>query len=145
MCGVYSTQSLFETFASAYHLYKRGRNNYVPIEISNSLYRVGRCRHCLVVFMMFIGLFCQGAGLCSVTIFLVIAYNEGDRSRIMGSVLAVPCLVVLSLAWSGLLQKSTYLPSQHSIDNANKQSKHCGNDVTARWKASKYDLWMDNV
>lgn len=141
MCGVVSTQSLFEILSSIRDLYRRGwrTNSYTPVDgNTNVLFRVGKYQHLLVIFIMAIGVLCQVGGLSSVTTFLVIAYNEGQKSSITGTILAVPCLVVLSMAWSRFMQKFTFLPSTDSIQRAERVLGHQQSNVTAKWKASKF-------
>ena len=147
MCGVFSTQSLFQAVTNVYYYCKHGNRDYSPIGgHANLILQYGKCHHCFVNFIMICGLLCQIIGLVCVIGFLVkAAYVIPGHNRIMGLVFLIPCLLVLSFSWSSLMQKLTFTPSQASLQQAlekKRSYKSHRNDynetiITARWKSSK--------
>ena len=144
MCGVFSTQSLFQAVTNVYYYCKRGNRDYSPIGHANLILQYGKRHHCFVSFIMTCGLLCQILGLLSVMTFLLKAYLDVGHNRILGLALVIPSLLMLSFSWSRLMQKFTFIPSQTSIQKAlNRKRSHILHQdynemtITARWKTSK--------
>ena len=146
MCGVFSTHSLFQAVSNVYSYCKRVNNrDYSPIghDSDNLLLQYEKRHHCLVNFVMICGLLCQILGLSFVMGFLMKVYFD---SRILGLSLVIPCLLILSISWSNLVQKFTFKPDKKSLKKVLKRKKSCKSHqkddddktiITARWKSSK--------
>lgn len=149
MCGVYSTQSLVETVYGIYYMFcktRGNRDNYASIDDGAAVIHIGKSipHRCLIVTLLLIGFLCQASGIGSVSFFLVKAYTD-SKAQILGLVLAVPCLIGLSLTWSGRMQKKTFVPNQKSIDKAKvvmMKNREKELNTIARWKASKIIIIM---
>ena len=147
MCGVFSTQSLFQTFINVYYYCKRGSKDYSPIGHNNVMIQHEKsCYRHFVTFISICSLFCQIFGLVCVIGFLAkAAYQIPGHNRILGLAFVIPCLLMLSFSWSSLIQKWTFTPSQTSLQQAlerKRSYKSHRNDyhdttITTRWKSSK--------
>ena len=150
MCGVFSTQSLFQAVTNVYYYCKRGNKDYSPIGHANLILQYGKRHHFFVNFIMICGLLCQILGLLCVMTFSLKAYLDVGHNRILGLALVIPCLLMLSFSWSSLMQKFTFNPSQSSIQKAlNRKRTHILRQedyneitITARWKTSKICIYM---
>ena len=145
MCGVFSTESLFQAVTNVYYYCKHGNRDYSPIGHANLILQYGKHHHCFVNFIMICGVLCQVLGLLSVMTFLLKAYLDVGHNRILGLALVIPCLLILSFTWSSLMQKFTFIPSQKSIQKALNRKRarklyledYNEMTITARWKTSK--------
>ena len=142
MCGVYSTQSLAESFYGIYDMCYKARNNqnYISIDGIGNL----RLRYrCLIALVLVAGFLCQTSGLASITVFLAKAYYD-SRAHMLGLVMVVLCLIVLSFSWSGRVLKRTFAPSEKSKYKAKIVMLKTGQakelKTIARWKASKLKI-----
>ena len=145
MCGVFSTHSLFQAVTNVCYYCKRVNNrDYFPVghDSANLLLQYEKRHHCLVNLVTICGLLCQILGLSCVMGFLMKVYFD---SRILGLSFVIPCLLILSISWSNLVQKFTFIPSQTSLQQVlerKRSRKSHGKDddktiITARWKSSK--------
>ena len=149
MCGVFSTHSLFQAVTNVYYYCKRVNNrDYSPIghDSANLLLQHEKRRHCLVNFIMICGFLCQILSLPCVITFLIKAHVHVGDNKILGLVLVIPCLLILSISWSNLVQKFTFKPDEESLKKVLERKKsrksHQTDDddktiITARWKSSK--------
>ena len=136
MCGVVSIHSIIQAIIYIYYYFSSNRQeNNLPLIGSNKMVlKFGKCHHTFVNFISICALICQIFGLIISTAFLIKEYINAELDRILGPVLAIPCLLLLSFTWSSLIQKLTFFPNcaMRSV-----QQNRDGTTITARWKASK--------
>ena len=141
MCGVVSIHSIIQAIIYIYYYVKsNGQENNLPLIGSNKVVlKFGKCHHTFVNFISICAIICQILGLLSAIAFLIKEYENAELGRILGPVLAIPCLLILSFTWSSLIQKLTFFPNSKSMQSATIRENENRDDttITARWKTSK--------
>ena len=141
MCGVVSIHSIIQAIIYIYYYFSsNGQENKFSLIGSNKVVlKFGKCHHIFVNFISICAIICQILGLLCMTVFLIKAYESAKLNKILGPVLAIPCLLILSLTWSSLIQKLTYFPNLKSMQSEMRRNheNRDGTSITARWKASK--------
>ena len=141
MCGVVSIHSIIQAIIYIYYYFNSNgpENNLALIGSNKMVLKFGKCHHTFVNFISICALICQIFGLTISTAFLIKEYMNAELDRILGPVLAIPCLLLLSFTWSSLIQKLTFFPNLKSMQSEMRRDhqNRDGTTITARWKASK--------